>query len=96
MKMELKLWFFSSRPVLGSFRISYEISLIISVETSWVALVHTSTTLLYFSVRVMIPSRYWRSMSSTSAWEAARMSFLRAGMMRSFTPILTPARVANS
>ena len=86
----------SSRPVLGSLTISQEISFIISEATSLVALVQTSTTLLYFSVRVMIPSPYWTSMLSTSFWAASNRGALREGMVRSLTPMETPARVAYS
>lgn len=51
MKIGLKLRLASCLPVFGSVRISVEISLFISADTSCVALVQTSTTLLYFSVR---------------------------------------------
>ena len=96
MKMELKLRLLSSRSVFSSLRISCEISRIISRETSLVTLVQTSTTLLYFSVRVMMPSRYWRSMSSTSACAFSSKCTLVVGICRSLTPMVTPAWVANS
>ena len=96
MKIGLKLRLASCLPVFGSVRISVEISLFISADTSCVALVQTSTTLLYFSVRVMIPSRYWLSMLSTSAEAASMMRFLESGISMSFTPILMPERVAYS
>jgi hypothetical protein len=76
--------------------VSREISSIICRETSLVVLVHTSTTLLYFSVRVMMPSRYWPSMSSTSCWAAWMRAGFLSGILRSFTPMVMPARVAYS
>ncbi len=94
--MGLKLALTSSLPVLGSRTTSVDISFIISEETSLVILVQTSTTLLYFSVRVMMPSRYWLSMSATSAWASVSSPALRSGIFRSFTPMVTPARVAYS
>ena len=62
--------------------------------TCSVAWAQTSMTLLYFSPRVIRPSAYWPSTSSTERRAASTTSFLRSGICMSSIAIEIPARLA--
>ena len=82
-----------SRPVLAS-RCTEEMRFIISLATSSVHSVQVSTTLLYFSPRVIRPSLYCCSYSRTRSDVFCTMASLVSGITMSSLPNEMPARQA--